>query len=123
MLRDSSSDFKSAVETENNPNIRKKKKCNCRKDCKTGVCSCNKFAAKCISSCLCQDSHGNHLPRESKCKNVFQDLTYFFGDSNSNDQVIQAHPCFANYLRGHGENEFKSIDRDELRKRLLNAAK
>jgi hypothetical protein len=93
--------------TEKNPNEKTKEKCNCSKGCSKRSCSCFKFGSGCNSSCGCGLS----------CQNMFNHLEYFFGEN----EICAANPCFANWLvqRAKNADEFKMIDRDQLRRRIM----
>lgn len=92
--------------TEKDPNYEKKEKCKCNGSCKTRSCSCYEFGSGCNPSCACAGS----------CKNMFNHLEYFFGETESD-----ANPCFAKWLIKNGNNEsaLKSTDRNNLRDRIL----
>lgn len=93
--------------TEIHPNHGKNEKCRCDKGCKTRSCNCVKFGSRCNSSCGCASS----------CQNMFNNLSYFFGD----EQPCSAHPCFAKFLmkEARGANGFFAIDRNSLRDRIM----
>lgn len=93
--------------TEKDPNYEKKKKCKCHGECKTRSCNCFKFGSGCNPSCSC----------DGTCVNIFNHLGYFFGES----EKVDANPCFAKWLieNGNSESALKSVDREDLRKRIL----
>ncbi len=97
--------------TEKNPNEGKKGKCNCSKGCSKRSCSCFKFGSGCNSSCGCGLS----------CQNMFNHLEYFFGEDNK----CAAHPCFSKWLVKNAKNadELQMIDRDELRRTIMECSK
>lgn len=109
---DNGSKIRKGVKTEKNPNRRVKRSCNCKKECNSRLCNCYKFGSGCNDKCKC-----------TGCKNIFKDLQYFFGDNKFyfTSKVYSAHPCFSKYLVKHGQNGFQSIDRDELRNRMMNS--
>lgn len=109
------SKIKKGVKTEKNPNNRVKQSCNCKKECNSRVCNCYKHGSGCNNNCKCTGG----------CKNIFKDLQYFFGDVNKlgKVKVYSATPCFAKYLLKHGQDGFQSIDRDELRNRMMNCSR
>lgn len=97
--------------TEIEPNHSKNDKCKCDKGCKTRSCNCVKFGSGCNSSCGCATS----------CQNMFNNLSYFFGDDLGEKRSSNAHPCFAKFLmkKARGANGFNAINRNELRDRIM----
>lgn len=88
------------------PNCRRTDSCKCKTGCSSHrTCGCSKFGSGCNAKCLCT----------GLCKNMFNDLDYFFGPGHRNT----ANPCFYSYLTQLGANGFQTIDRDELRDRIL----
>jgi hypothetical protein len=96
---------------EKNLNENKKNKCQCTEGCRTHSCSCFKYGSGCNPSCGCGSS----------CENMFNHLEYFFGEN----QTCGANPCFAHWLVKHAKNgdDFKMIDRDKLRRRIMRSPK
>ncbi|KAJ6636024.1 hypothetical protein Bhyg_14611 [Pseudolycoriella hygida] len=93
--------------TERDPNFEKKNKCKCDESCSSRTCSCYKYGSGCNSNCSCV----------GPCGNMFQHLDYFFGDG----EKCNANPCFAKWLieNGNSETALKSVNREDLRKRIL----
>lgn len=97
--------------TEIEPNHGKNEKCKCSKGCKTRSCNCVKFGSGCNPSCGCASS----------CQNIFNNLSYFFGDDHGEERPCNAHACFAKFLMKNTreENGFNAIDRNQLRDRIM----
>lgn len=96
--------------TELDPSFGKKEKCNC-KDCKTRSCNCFKYGSGCNPSCGCASS----------CQNMFNNLSYFFGDDFDAKERCDANLCFVEWLvkKCRGTGGFNAIDRDNLRNLIM----
>lgn len=115
MSESSSSDDDDAKTTEINPNFAKLDNCKCGKGCKTRSCNCFKFGSGCNPSCGCTSS----------CTNMFNQLSYFFGDNLEENKNCHANPCFAKWLvtNSRDSSALQQIDRDNLRDRIMASGK